>query len=89
MIAKAPLERLTAFARDRGWKNFRLLSSAGNDFKRDYHAEAEDGSQVPLMAVFHRDADGVRHFWSSEMLFLIPNRARTRATPAQWSRCGT
>ncbi len=58
VIAKAPLERLTAFARDRGWKNLRLLSSAGNDFKRDYHAEAEDGSQVPLMAVFHREARG-------------------------------
>jgi predicted dithiol-disulfide oxidoreductase (DUF899 family) len=73
VIAKAPLERLTAFARDRGWKNLRLLSSAGNDFKRDYHAEADDGSQVPLMAVFHRGLEGIRHFWSSEMMFEDPD----------------
>lgn len=69
IIAKTPLERLIGFARDRGWKNLRLLSSAGNDFKRDYHAEADDGSQVPMMTVFHRDPDGIRHFWSSEMFF--------------------
>jgi predicted dithiol-disulfide oxidoreductase (DUF899 family) len=69
VIAKTPLERLIGFARDRGWKNLRLLSSAGNSFKRDYHAEADDGSTLPMVAVFHRDSDGIRHFWSSEMLF--------------------
>jgi predicted dithiol-disulfide oxidoreductase (DUF899 family) len=24
---------------------------------------------MPLMNVFHRGADGIRHFWSSEMLY--------------------
>ncbi len=50
----------------------RLLSSAGNDFKRDYHAVFEDGSQAPMLSVFQRDADGIRHFWSSELLFADP-----------------
>jgi predicted dithiol-disulfide oxidoreductase (DUF899 family) len=72
VIAKTPLERLIAFARDRGWKNLRLLSSAGNSFKRDYHAEADDGSQLPIVAVFHRELDGIRHYWSSEMMFAEP-----------------
>src|SRR5260221_333536 len=55
-----------------GWTNMRLVSSAGNSFKRDYHAEDEDGAQLPVLSVFHRDADGIRHFWSSELGFAPP-----------------
>ncbi len=69
VIAKAPLERLTTFGRERGWTRLRLLSSAGNDFKRDFHAENKEGEQMPMVTVFHRAADGIRHFWSSEMLY--------------------
>ena len=35
VVAKTPLERLLAFARERGWRHLRLLSAAGNRFKRD------------------------------------------------------
>ena len=63
VVAKTALENVVALGRDRGWANMRLLSSAGNSFKRDYHAEADDGAQLPLLSVFHRDADGIRHFW--------------------------
>ncbi len=69
VVAGAPLERVVTFAREHGWRHLRLLSAAGNSFKRDYHAEAEDGSQVPLTLVFHRDGDEIRHFWSSELMF--------------------
>jgi predicted dithiol-disulfide oxidoreductase (DUF899 family) len=69
VIAKAPLDRINAYARERGWNNLRLLSSANNNFKRDYHAESPEGAQLPLMTVFHREGDEIRHFWSSEMLF--------------------
>ena len=34
-VAKAPLDRVIAFARHRGWRHLRLLSAAGNSFKRD------------------------------------------------------
>jgi predicted dithiol-disulfide oxidoreductase (DUF899 family) len=68
-VAKAPLPRVLAFAGERGWRRLRLLSSEGNTFKRDYHAETEDGSQQPMLNVFHRDRDTIRHFWSSEMLY--------------------
>ncbi|PTE09941.1 DUF899 family protein [Mesorhizobium helmanticense] len=69
VVGKTALENMLTLGGDRGWKNMRLISSAGNDFKRDYHAEAEDGAQLPLLSVFHRDADGIRHFWSSELDF--------------------
>jgi predicted dithiol-disulfide oxidoreductase (DUF899 family) len=73
VIAKAPLKRVLAFAEDRGWRHVRLISSEHNHFKRDYHAEAPDGSQVPMMMVFHRGRDGIRHVWSSEMCNLEPD----------------
>ncbi|MFD2053376.1 DUF899 family protein [Mesorhizobium calcicola] len=69
VVAKTALENLVTLSRDRGWKNMRLVSSAGNGFKRDYNAETADGAQSPLLSVFHRDADGIRHFWSSELDF--------------------
>jgi predicted dithiol-disulfide oxidoreductase (DUF899 family) len=68
VIAKTPLERLIAFAKERGWRNLRLLSAAGNSFKRDYSAETPEGLQMPMITVFHRYSDDIRHFWSSEML---------------------
>lgn len=69
VIAKAPLDRLTIFARERGWRNLRLLSAAGSSFKRDYLAETPEGFQMPMVTVFHRDGSEIRHFWSSEMLY--------------------
>ncbi|KQU78719.1 hypothetical protein ASD12_16060 [Mesorhizobium sp. Root102] len=69
VVAKTALENLVTLGRDRGWRNMRLVSSAGNSFKRDYNAEDADGAQIPLLSVFHRDADGIRHFWSSELDF--------------------
>jgi predicted dithiol-disulfide oxidoreductase (DUF899 family) len=68
-VAGAPLERVLTFARERGWRRMRVLSAAGNSFKRDYHGETEDGSQIPMLNVFERDGDVIRHFWSSELMF--------------------
>src|SRR5688572_19255435 len=36
-VAKAPIERVAAFAAERGWRHLKLLSAAHNGFKRDYH----------------------------------------------------
>jgi predicted dithiol-disulfide oxidoreductase (DUF899 family) len=69
IVAKAPLPRLLAFAQERGWRRLRLVSSAGTTFNRDYHAETERGSQRPLLNVFRRDGDTVRHFWGSELFY--------------------
>jgi predicted dithiol-disulfide oxidoreductase (DUF899 family) len=69
VIAKAPIDRIAAYARERGWTNLRLFSAANNNFKRDYHAESPEGFQLPLITIFRRDGDQIRHFWTSEMLF--------------------
>jgi predicted dithiol-disulfide oxidoreductase (DUF899 family) len=72
VVAKAPLPRILTFARERGWRRLRLLSAAGNSFQRDYMAETEDGTAMPMMNVFHRDGQVIRHFWASE-LFWAPS----------------
>ena len=69
VVAKAPLPRVLAFAAERGWTRLRFLSSAENKYNRDYHAETPNGVQRPMLTVFHRDGDVIRHFWSSEMLY--------------------
>jgi predicted dithiol-disulfide oxidoreductase (DUF899 family) len=70
VVAKAPIERVSAFARDQGWKHIRLLSAANNTFKRDYLGEGADGQQAPIMTVFKRWPDGaIRLHWASELLF--------------------
>ncbi len=68
VIAKSPLERILEFARSRGWSNLKLLSSQNNHYNRDYHAETDDGAQMPILNVFRKDK-AVRHFYATEMLF--------------------
>jgi predicted dithiol-disulfide oxidoreductase (DUF899 family) len=68
VIAKTDPERIRTFARERGWRHLRLLSSRGNSFNRDYLAE-RDGEQAPVLNVFVRDGDRFRHTWASELMF--------------------
>jgi predicted dithiol-disulfide oxidoreductase (DUF899 family) len=69
VVAKAPLQRILTFAEERGWGRLRLLSSAHNTYNRDYLGETAEGSQRPMLNVFHRDGDTIRHFWGSELFY--------------------
>jgi predicted dithiol-disulfide oxidoreductase (DUF899 family) len=69
VVAKAPIDRLLTFGEERGWRWLPLLSSAGNTYNRDYLAETPEGSQMPMLNVFHRDGDLIRHFWGSELIY--------------------
>jgi predicted dithiol-disulfide oxidoreductase (DUF899 family) len=69
VVAKAPLPRLVTFAKERGWRRLRVLSSANNTYNRDYYGESADETQRPMLNVFHRDGDGIRHFWGAELLY--------------------
>lgn len=69
VVAKSPIERVLAFAAERGWRRIRILSSAGNTYNRDYLAETADGEQQPMLNVFHRDGQTIRHFWGSELFY--------------------
>jgi len=85
VVAKSPLARLLAFARERGWDHLTFLSTAGNNYSRDYFGDSralspamrrqqdfKDGEEwdMPMLNVFRRDGGGVRHFWSSELLYV-------------------
>jgi predicted dithiol-disulfide oxidoreductase (DUF899 family) len=54
---------------ERGWRRLRVVSSSANTFNHDYHAETETGAQRPMLNVFQREGDTIRHFWGSELLY--------------------
>jgi predicted dithiol-disulfide oxidoreductase (DUF899 family) len=69
VVAKSPPERIRAFARERGWRHLRLLSSQNNGYNRDYLAETPEGEQVPILNVFVRGGDQLHHAWATELMF--------------------
>jgi predicted dithiol-disulfide oxidoreductase (DUF899 family) len=76
VVAKTTLSRLLTFAEERGWRRLRFVSSANSTYNVDYHAETTDGAQRPMLTVFHRDADAIRHFWSSELFYAPAKRGQ-------------
>ncbi len=71
VIAKAPIKDIMRWAKQRGWKNLRILSSAKNNYNQDYLAEDEKGNQNPVINVFEKTPKGIFHFWNTE-LFYVP-----------------
>ena len=69
VVAAATPDQLRALADARGWRNLTLLSAGDTSYQQDYHAQAPDGSQLPMMNVFCKTGEGLRHFWGSEMFF--------------------
>jgi predicted dithiol-disulfide oxidoreductase (DUF899 family) len=84
IVARSPIARLAAWAHRRGWDHLRLLSTAGNAYPAHYYGNtaaltpamrAERGYQPdetwdePMLNVFRKDGDTVRHFWGSELVF--------------------
>jgi predicted dithiol-disulfide oxidoreductase (DUF899 family) len=69
VVAKSDPGRIATFARERGWRHLRLLSSRNNTYNRDYHAETPEGEQMPVLNVFVRDGRRIRHWWATELLF--------------------
>ena len=87
VVAKSPLPRLLDLAKERGWRNLALLSTAGNTYDRDYFGDStalpmavrrqqefKDGEEwdMPMLNVFQRDGHTIRHFWGSELLYVPP-----------------
>lgn len=69
VVARSPIERIRSVARERGWRSLRLLSSARNSYNSDYRAETPKGDQLPALNVFVRRADGIHHFYNTELLY--------------------
>jgi predicted dithiol-disulfide oxidoreductase (DUF899 family) len=69
VLAKSDPDRIATFARERGWRNLRLLSARNNRYNIDYLAEDPDSGQRPILNVFTRDGDEFRHRWATELMF--------------------
>ena len=69
VVAKSDPDRIRNFARERGWRHLRLLSSRSNAYNRDYRAETPEGEQMPILNTFVRDGDQLRHTWASELMY--------------------
>ncbi|WP_029049044.1 DUF899 family protein [Cupriavidus sp. amp6] len=82
IVAKSPIARLVAWARERGWAHPQFLSTAGNSYDADYFG---DSTKLPAeiralsggkpgeewddtaFNVFRLDNGKVRHFWGSDL----------------------
>ena len=67
-IAKAPAEKINAWAKKRGWSQITLLSGFESRFQADYKCQGEtDDMQLPVMHVFTRRDGRIFHFWATEL----------------------
>jgi predicted dithiol-disulfide oxidoreductase (DUF899 family) len=69
VVAKSPIAHIQAFAKERGWRNLRLLSSAGTSYNRGYHGESAAGAQSSCLNVFVRRDGQTHHAFATEMAF--------------------
>lgn len=67
VVARSPLAKLLAFKKERGWQHLSLYTDLNGNFSRDYHAIADDGSDIPAFNVFTRRDGTIRLFWAGEM----------------------
>lgn len=85
VVAKSPLPRIQAFARERGWRQLHLLSTDGNSYDSDYFGDSsalpaavreqqefKPGEEwdMPILNVFRREGESIRHYWASEVLYV-------------------
>ncbi len=83
VVAENAPEKLKDLKARMGWADLPLYSALGTTYQSDYLAEAEDGSQLPILNIFQRDQDGIHHFWNSE-LFFEPSDWHPRHVDAAW-----
>jgi predicted dithiol-disulfide oxidoreductase (DUF899 family) len=84
VVARSPIARLVAFAKERGWQHLKFLSTAGNRYSDHYYAHTtaltpamreargygpEENWDEPMLNVFRKDDSTIRHFWGSELVF--------------------
>ena len=94
-IAKAPAEKISAWAKERGWSQIPLLSGYGATFQKDYGCQGEtDDDQQAAMHVFRKHDGKIFHFWSAEagvdtvwpywnLMDFTPEGRPDRLTPPQ------
>jgi predicted dithiol-disulfide oxidoreductase (DUF899 family) len=71
VTARSPIERLTAFKRERGWRDLKVYSDRSGDYTREY-VNPEDGD-TPAFNAFTRRDGTIRHFWAGELFATAPD----------------
>jgi len=68
VVARSPIERLSAWKSERGWKHLRLYQDINWNFTRDYVGiPADPSDEGSATNVFVRQGGEIRHFWANEM----------------------
>ena len=63
-IAKAPADRINAWAKKRGWSQIALVSGFNSAYQADYKCQGDsDDMQWPVMHVFRKQDGKIFHFW--------------------------
>ena len=66
-IAKAPADRINAWAKTRGWSQIALLSGSDSPFQAVYTCQDDsDDMQWPVMLVCTKRNGRIFHFWATE-----------------------
>jgi predicted dithiol-disulfide oxidoreductase (DUF899 family) len=102
-IAKAPAERIDAWAKKRGWSQIDLVSGFRSSYQADYKCQGDsDDMQLPVMHVFTKRNGKIFHFWGTEgitnhvdtvwaywnLMDFTPEGRPDRTTPPQNYRSG-
>ena len=67
-IAKAPAEKINAWAKKRSWSQINLVSGAESPYQADYKCQGDsDDMQWPVMHVFKKKDGNIYHFWGTEL----------------------
>ena len=67
-LAKAPAERIDAWANKRGWSQIALVSGSDSTFQADYKCQGDsDDMQWPVMLVFRKHNGKIFLFWATEL----------------------
>ena len=68
-IAKAPADRINAWAKKRGWSQIALVSGFNSAYQADYKCQGDtDDMQFPVMHVFTKRDGKILHFWGTETM---------------------
>jgi predicted dithiol-disulfide oxidoreductase (DUF899 family) len=66
-IAKAPADRINAWAKERGWSQIAMVSGFESNYQADYRCQGDsDDMQLPVMHVFMKRDGAIFHFWGTE-----------------------
>ena len=67
-IAKAPADRINAWATQRGWSQIDLVSGSDSAYQADYKCQGDfDDMQWPAMHVFRRQVGKISHFRGTKL----------------------